>query len=58
MLLMQDPTRPASSSPPDEKQMPIATFKTSLRAWQARYKARLAAQALVSKKGHAQTTPG
>jgi hypothetical protein len=57
ILFMHAPSRPTSSLPADEKQMPIATFKTSLRVWQARYKAQLAAQALVLEKGQTQTTP-
>ena len=55
---MHATTRPPSSSPPDEKQEPIATFKTSLRTWQARYKARLAAQTLVCEKEKSEITPG
>jgi len=57
MRFMPVPINPGTPPPPDEKQPLIATFKSSLRAWQARYKARLAAQALVSEKGRARTTP-
>jgi hypothetical protein len=41
----------------DDKQLPIATFKTSLRDWQAQYKARRATQAPVSETAHNQTAP-
>jgi len=49
-------SKPVSPSVRDEKQEPIATFKTSLRAWQVRYKARLAAGAIVAGKEPNQTT--
>jgi hypothetical protein len=41
----------------EDKQPPVATFKTSLRDWQARYKARRAIQAPVSGKAHNQAAP-
>jgi len=57
MLFMRNPNTPVSPPGLDVKQPPIATFKTSLRAWQARYKARRAALAVVSGKSHNQTAP-
>jgi len=48
-----------AGSPPvhEDKQPPVATFKTSLRDWQAQYKARRATQAPVSGKVNNQTAP-
>jgi len=57
MRFMHGPSKPVSPPVRDEKQEPIATFKTSLRAWQARYKARIAALALVSGKAPSETRP-
>jgi hypothetical protein len=57
ILFMRVPINTVSSTAIKEEQPPIATFKTSLRAWQVRYKARLAAQAVVSEKSPNQTTP-
>jgi len=48
---------PVSPSLLEEEQPPIATFKTSLRAWQAQYKQRRAAQTVVSEKSPSQITP-
>jgi hypothetical protein len=55
---MNAPSKPVSPSVPEDKQLPLATFKTSLRDWQARYKARRATQAPDSGKADNQTTPG
>jgi hypothetical protein len=46
-----------SPSVPAEKPPPIATFKNSPRAWQAQYKARLAARAAVFGMADNQTGP-
>jgi hypothetical protein len=48
------------NTPPvaQDNEPPIATFKTSLRAWQAEYQARLAAQqAKFSEEAENQTSP-
>jgi len=55
-LLMQVPSKPASPSVPEDKP-PLAAFKNSMRAWQARYKARLAAQAAVFGKANHHAAP-
>jgi hypothetical protein len=54
---MHTPHRSVSPSLPEERQPPIATFKNSLRAWQARYKAQVAARAVVAGKArkHSET---
>jgi hypothetical protein len=57
MLFMHVPINPVSPSLIEEKQPPIATFKTSLRAWQVRYKARRAALAVDAGKPPNQTMP-
>jgi hypothetical protein len=54
---MKASRKPGSPSVNEDKQPPIATFKTSLRDWQVQYKARRAAVALVSGKANNQTTP-
>ncbi len=54
---MQAPGKPVSPPVHEDEQLPIATFKTSLREWQARYKARRAAQASASGKAPNQTEP-
>jgi hypothetical protein len=56
-LFMQAPSKPGSPPVHEDKQPPVATFKTSLRDWQARYKARRAAQAPIRGKAYNQTTP-
>jgi hypothetical protein len=49
--------KPVSAN--DEKQLPAATFKTSLRAWQARYKAQGDTHASMPIKVHRQApSPG
>jgi hypothetical protein len=55
---MNAPSKPVSSSVHEDKQLPLATFKTSLRAWQARYKARRATQAPDTGKADNQAAPG
>jgi len=50
-------SKPVSPPVHDEKEQPIAIFKPSLRAWQAEYKARLAALAIVSGKAPSETSP-
>jgi len=52
---MHAPHRSVSPSLPEERQSPIATFKNSLRAWQARYKEQLAARTIVAGKIHKQS---
>ncbi len=52
---MYAPHRSVSPVLPEDRQPPIATFKMSLRAWQARYKAQLAAQTIVPRKVHNQS---
>jgi hypothetical protein len=55
---MHAPNEPHSPSVAQDKEPPIATFKTSLRAWQAEFRARLAAQqAKFSKEAENQTEP-
>jgi hypothetical protein len=39
---MQAPSKPVSASVHGDGQLPVATFKNSLRAWQAGYKAKRA----------------
>ncbi len=53
---MRVPSKPVSLSVPDDKAL-LAVFKNSMRAWQARYKARLAAQAVVFSTPRKQTSP-
>jgi len=55
---MQVPSKPDTTPIAEDKQPPLATFKNSLRAWQARYQARLAAMVAVSGKAPNQTEPG
>jgi hypothetical protein len=54
---MKASSKPGSPPVQEDKQPPVATFKTSLRDWQAKYKARRVAQASVSGKVHNQTAP-
>ena len=54
-LFMHVPSKPVSLFVPEDKPPQLATFKNSPRAWQARYKARLAAQAASSEKIHTPT---
>ena len=55
---MHASNEPVSPSVTQDKQPPLATFKTSLRAWQAEYRARLAAlEAPVSGEAENQTAP-
>ena len=55
---MKAPNKPVSPAMPEDKQLPLATFKNSLRAWQARYQARRATQVRDSGKADKQTAPG
>jgi hypothetical protein len=55
--LMHIPSKPAAPSMPEDKAPPLAAFKNSMRAWQARYKARLAGLAAVFGTAHKPTTP-
>ena len=52
---MQDPKKIVLPSLSEDKPLPVATFKTSLRDWQARYRARRTTQAPVSGAAHNQT---
>jgi hypothetical protein len=54
---MHAPSRPVSPSAHDDKRPPVATFKTSLREWRARYQALRATQAPVPGKALNQTAP-
>jgi hypothetical protein len=54
---MKTPRKPVSPSVDEDQRPPVATFKTSLREWHARYKARRAAQAPVLEKADNQATP-
>jgi len=54
---MHIPSKPAAPSMPEDKPPPLAAFKNSMRAWQAGYKARLAAKAAVFGTALKQTTP-
>ncbi len=54
---MKAPSMPVPPSVPEDKPLPLTTFKNSLRAWQARYKARLATQAPDCEKADNQTAP-
>jgi len=57
-VFMPSPNEPVSPCVAQDKQPPLATFKTSLRAWRAEYRARLAAQqAPVAGKVENQTAP-
>jgi hypothetical protein len=47
---MQAASRPVARSVHEDQKPPAATFKTSLRDWQARYKAERAARAAASGK--------
>jgi hypothetical protein len=48
---MQTTTKAVRASPNPDKQPCAATFKTSLREWQARWKAQRAAQSRVCSNG-------
>jgi len=54
---MRTPNKLFSPAVLDEKQPPIVTFKTFLRTWQTRYKARRAALAAGSGKSPNQIPP-
>jgi len=57
-VFMYAPHRSVSPVLPEDRQPPIATFKMSLRAWQACYKAQLAARTIVAEKAPRQSETG
>jgi hypothetical protein len=46
--------KPVSPSVQEHKQLPVGTFKNSLRAWQAGYQLRRATQERMAKRVHGQ----
>jgi hypothetical protein len=54
---MQASRKPIPPCVHEDKQPAVATFKNSLRAWQARYKAQRATRAAYSQKALSQAAP-
>jgi hypothetical protein len=54
---MQASNKPVSPCIHQDKQPAVATFKNSLRAWQARYKEQRGTRTVFSQKARSQAAP-
>jgi hypothetical protein len=55
---MRSMSNSASTAGREDRQLPLATFKNSLRAWQAGYKARQAPRTSATVKPHNESSRG